>query len=62
VYSKKLTTHLIVNLPAGDYEVEWWLPTESAPRPPQPWKHPGGESLLKSPEFAEDAAVVVRKR
>lgn len=61
VYSKPLSARMIVNLPPGDYEVQWWLPTEPAPRQPQPWKHNGGEGLLTSPAFAEDAAVVVRK-
>ncbi|MBS1833560.1 MAG: cellulase family glycosylhydrolase [Acidobacteria bacterium] len=62
VWSRKLTTRLIVDLPAGDYEVQWWLPLESAPRNAETWKHLGGSGVLTTPEYAEDVAAIIRKR
>ncbi|BDC51230.1 hypothetical protein F183_A35460 [Bryobacterales bacterium F-183] len=62
VYSRKIQPHVIVNLPAGEYEVQWWLPTETEPRKMVAWRHAGGAGVLTAPEFAEDCAVIIRKK
>jgi len=62
VYTKRRTTTLQFELPAGTYEVEWWLPRDNSSKPPAPLKHSGGVGTLQTPEYSEDVAAIIRKR
>jgi hypothetical protein len=62
VYSKKHTTALQFELPAGTYEVQWWHPRDNIISKPELVRHDGGTGTLQSPEYSEDLALTVRKR
>lgn len=62
VYTKRRTTTLQFDLPAGKYEVQWWHPRTGATEDAEPLRHSGGTGTLRSPEYAEDVAVLIRKR
>ncbi len=51
---------LLVNLPAGKYKVEWWNPRTGKVDSTETFGHEGGRTHIASPEFTEDAAVLVR--
>jgi len=52
---------LVLQLPAGEYKVEWVEPASGSVVEKKPLAHRGGEVRLKTPAFAEDAAVRIRK-
>jgi hypothetical protein len=62
VYSKRGSSTLHFELPAGEYEVQWWLPREGSARKPEPLRHAGGAGTLQTPEYSEDIAAIIRKR
>jgi hypothetical protein len=52
-----------LELPAGDYEVEWLDPLTGKFSNKQQLKHEGSKVTLTSPEYKEDAALsIVKKR
>lgn len=62
VYSKKRTLTLELNLPAGNYEIQWWHPRDSESLPKESFRHTGGQHILRTPEYSEDVAVILYKR
>jgi hypothetical protein len=60
VYSKRGTVALPIELPPGSYEVQWWHPRSHTAGKAEPFKHEGGAANLKSPEFSEDIAAIIR--
>lgn len=62
VYSKKRTATLQFELPAGNYELQWWHPRDGAAPRPESFRHAGGTGSLQTPEYSEDVAVIIRKR
>ena len=62
VYSKKRNVRLQFELPAGNYEVQWWHPRDGTAQQLQPLRHAGGVGTLQTPEYSEDVAVVIRRR
>jgi len=54
-----MSAHLAVNLPAGDYAVQWWSPRSGKLGAPASLNHPGGRAVLVTPEFSEDLAVTL---
>ena len=48
---------LALDLPAGDYRVEWLDPKEGKPPAARELKHAGGQATLESPAFTQDVAV-----
>jgi hypothetical protein len=62
VYSKKRNVTLQFELPAGNYEVQWWHPRDGTAQQLQPLRHAGGVGALQTPEYSEDVAVVIRRR
>ena len=62
-YSRRSTLTLPVDLPAGDYQVEWWHPRNAGTGgPAETFHHTGGAGALKTPPFSEDVAAIIRKR
>jgi hypothetical protein len=55
-------TTLRLDLPAGDYQVEWLNPVTGRVDQKADLKHAGGEAVLKSPEFDPDIALKIRRR
>ncbi len=49
--------NLQVELPAGQYRVEWLNPVTGKAEPPIGLKHPGGVAVLKSPDYSPDIAL-----
>lgn len=62
VYSKKRTDALHFDLPAGNYEVQWWHPRDSVALQPELLPHKGGTVAMQTPEYSEDLAAILRKR
>jgi hypothetical protein len=48
---------LTLDLPAGDYKLEWLEPKEGKPSALRELKHAGGEATLESPGFTQDIAL-----
>ena len=62
VYLKRRTATLQFELPAGNYEVQWWHPRTGAAGSTEQFRHSGGSGTLQSPEYQEDVAALLRKR
>ena len=62
VYTKKHADTLHYELPAGDYELQWWHPRETTRSSTQSFHHNGGIGTLQTPEYSEDVAAIIRKR
>ncbi len=56
----RMTIAPLVNLPAGRYKAEWWNPRTGKIDSTETFTHDGGRTHLASPEWTEDAAVVLR--
>jgi hypothetical protein len=54
--------NLEVELPAGDYRVEWFDPVTGMVGPKTRLKHAGGAAVLKSPGYAPDTALRIVRR
>ncbi len=61
VYARKQTGTLEIDLPSGNYEVQWWHPRDGTILQPESLRHPGGAGTLRVPEYSEDVAVVIRR-
>ena len=61
VFTKKHADTLHYELPAGDYEVQWWHPRETTRSSAQSFRHNGGIGTLQTPEYCEDIAAIIRK-
>jgi hypothetical protein len=53
---------LQLELPSGDYNVEWLRPVTGRAEPKLNFKHAGGPATLKSPTFEPDIALRIAKR
>ena len=62
VGTRKSKAVLEVELPPGNYEIEWWNPRQDGTRPKHTITHPGGAAKLETPEYSEDIAAVIRRR
>ncbi len=51
-----------MDLPAGTYRVEWVSTRTGSVEKAQDLTHPGGEAVLSSPPYEEDAALRVVKK
>jgi len=54
--------NLELELPAGNYRVEWLDPVTGNAGPKTRLKHAGGAAVLKSPSYATDIALRIRRR
>ena len=50
-----------IELPAGDYQLEWINPRTGETDKSQRLEHPGGEAGLESPPFSQDLALRVKR-
>ena len=62
VYSKKRVAKLQLELPAGDYQIQWWQPRDGSSSGSEPFRSAGGECSLETPQYSEDIAAIIWKR
>jgi hypothetical protein len=62
VYSKKRKVTLQFELPAGQYEVQWWSPRDGTRGEWEPFQRGGGAGTIQTPEYSEDVTAIIRKR
>jgi hypothetical protein len=57
-YSEKtVTAELVLDLPAGRYQAEWWDTKTGQVASAGKFSHSGGEKVFQTPSFAEDVAL-----
>jgi hypothetical protein len=62
VYSKKRVAKLQLELPAGDYQIQWWQPRDGLSSGSEPFQSAGGQCSVETPQYSEDVAAIIRKR
>ncbi|MGQ9634260.1 MAG: hypothetical protein ACUVXB_08420 [Bryobacteraceae bacterium] len=50
---------LEIDLPPGDYLLQWWDPKTSQRSAPEPFQHNGGRRTFSSPRHSEDVAAKI---
>jgi hypothetical protein len=53
---------LQLELPAGDYQIQWWQPRDGLKSGSEPFQSAGGEYSLETPQYSEDVAAIIWKR
>jgi hypothetical protein len=62
VGTRKTKAVLEVDLPAGNYEVEWWNTRQQSERQRRKLSHEGGTARIETPEYTEDIAAIIRRQ
>jgi len=56
-----LSVDFMVQLEKGNYQGQW-IDTKTGARSELKFSHEGGEATISTPEFAEDIALILRKK
>ncbi len=59
--TEKVSFPVPVNLPAGKWRARWWNTRTGKIDREETFDHPGGHAWVPSPEFSEDAALVLAR-
>jgi hypothetical protein len=62
ILERKVQGRVTLDLPAGEYAVEWWNPTTGDIRQGETLRHGGGNVQLALPEFVSDLALRIVRR
>lgn len=54
-------TDLVLNLPAGNYQLTWIEPKDASVRSTAPLAHPGGRATIATPKYREDIALTIQR-